>query len=183
MTRAVILVERGFQDEEFVYPYYRMLEEGWDVDVVSPDGKQVQGKYGVPARCNANLDMIAGSLYDALVIPGGFESPDRLRMHQTVQMIVKWHVEQQKVVGAICHGPWVLISAGVARGRNLTGYLSIWPDLENAGATVDPEERVVVDGNLVTAQHYLDNGPFMRAVIKAATEKQGAWDERHTSVF
>lgn len=183
MTRAVILVERGFQDEEFVYPYYRMLEDGWDVDVASPDGNAVHGKYGVPARPNANLDMICGRLYDALIIPGGFESPDRLRMHPTVRMIVRWHVEEKRVVGAICHGPWVLVSAGVVRGRNLTGYRSIWPDLENAGAKVDTDARVVVDGKLVTAQHYRDNGAFMREMVKAVNEKDGAWLERHTSTF
>jgi len=164
--RAVMLVESGFQDEEFVYPYYRMLEEGWSVGVATPDGKDRTGKFGVPARATQRTDF--AGLPDVLVIPGGFESPDRLRAREEVQALVKRMDEAGRVIAAICHGPWVLVSAGICKGRTLTGYDSITPDLWNAGAIVRTDVGVVRDRNLITARHYRDNGAFMREVIQHA---------------
>ena len=169
MTRALILVERGFQDEEFVYPYYRMLEEGWKVDVATPTGEDVLGKYGVPARATAKIDATAN--YDVLVVPGGFESPDRLRANVSVQLLVRRHNDAGKLIAAICHGPWVLISAVIVHGRRLTGYDSIAPDLINAGAYYTGES-VTVDRNLITARHYRDNGYFMKALIAAVAARE-----------
>jgi protease I len=177
VTRALILVERGFQDEEFVYPYYRMLEEGWQVDVATPTGADVHGKYGVPAR--ATLKIGAARLYDVVVIPGGFESPDRLRMMESVQEVVNRHDEPGKFLAAICHGPWVLISAGVLKGRRVTGYDSIAHDLRNAGAYYTGES-VTVDRNLITARHYRDNGYFMKALIAAVTSRESRQFEEAT---
>lgn len=161
--RAVILVERGFQDEEFVYPYYRMLEEGWRVDVATPGGADVFGKYGVPARATTSIEGLGK--YGVVVIPGGFESPDRLRMRPDVQGFVRRSFNDGSLIAAICHGPWVCISAGIVKDRKVTGYESIADDLGNAGG-VYRNERVVTDGNLITAQHYKDNGAFMKAVIE-----------------
>lgn len=157
-----MLVERGFQDEEFVYPYYRMLEEGWSVDVATPEGVVVTGKHGTPARANVSLEGLGN--YGVVVIPGGFESPDRLRMRLDVQEFVKREFLRGSLIAAICHGPWVCISAGIVDGKRVTGYESIKPDLHNAGGIV-LEDRVVKDGNFITAQHYKDNGPFMKAVV------------------
>ena len=164
MTRAVILVAQNYQDEEFVFPYYRMLEEGWTVDVASPDGKERFGKYGVPAKVNKSTSGLLPDDYDAVVIPGGFESPDRLRTVLEVLAFVNAMHSSQKLVAAICHGGWVLISAGVVKNRRVAGYESIYDDLLNAGA-IYPADRVAVDGNLITARHYKDNGPWMKAVI------------------
>ena len=163
MIRSVILVESGFQDEEFVYPYYRMLEEGWQVDVASPDGAERKGKYGVPARVNRMIGNLDAKDYDAVVIPGGFECPDRLRTNDYACRFVRDMWFFGKLVAAICHGPWVLINAGIIAGRVVTGYDSITIDLGNAGGrlSLDP---VVVDANLITANHYKNNGSFMRAV-------------------
>ena len=163
MITALILVESGFQDEELIYPYYRMQEEGWTVHVASPDGKERFGKYGVPAKVSSPL--MINPVYDVLFIPGGFECPDRLRISTVVQDIVRAYHNEHKLIAAICHGPWVLISAGICKGRTMTGYQSIRPDLENAGA-VYKDAAVVVDGNLVTAQHYKHNGVFMFEVMK-----------------
>jgi protease I len=160
--RAVVLVERGFQDEEFVYPYYRMLEEGWSVDVATPRGDVVYGKYGVPAKASVSLESLGR--YEVVVIPGGFESPDRLRMRADVQDFVWRAFYAGSLIAAICHGPWVCISAGIVRGKRVTGYESIKADLKNAGGTLSGE-RVAVDGNLITAQHYRDNHEFMKAVV------------------
>lgn len=165
-TRAVILVAAGFQDEEFVYPYYRMLEEGWSVDVAAAGAEEVRGKYGVPARQNKTINALFASDYDLVFIPGGFECPDRLRMIPDVQRFVQDMNTLGKIIASICHGPWVLISSDIVKYRKLTGYYSIKVDLRNAGATVS-DDPVVRDGNLITADHYGNNGPFMRKVIEA----------------
>ena len=170
MTTALMLVERGFQDEEYVYAYYRMREEGWSVLVWAPDGKPVRGNYGVPALVNTSAFTADAISADVIVIPGGFESPDRLREREDVQGMVRRQHEEGKLIAAICHGPWVLISAGICSGRRMTGYKSIAPDIRNAGATY-VDGPVVVDGNIITAQHYRDNGAFMRAVVNRAGAK------------
>jgi protease I len=171
MTRAVILVAQNFQDQEFDYPYYRMLEEGWTVDVASPDGVEVFGKYGVPAKVNKSTIDLSPADYDVVVIPGGFESPDRLRMRIEVLQFVATMYASGKVVAAICHGPWVLISAGVIKGATATCYPSLKDDLINAGGYYIDTLPVVTHLNLVTSDHYRNNGPFMKAVVNRIYSK------------
>jgi len=166
MKKSVILVAQGFQDEEFVYPYYRLLEAGCVVDVATPTGKTLEGKYGIPARANKSIQDLAVSDYDLVILPGGFESPDRLRMIPEVTAFVKGMFDAGKLVAAISHGPWICISAGIIRGKRATAYVSIKDDMKNAGA-VFVEEDVVIDGNLITSPHYRNNGDFMKAVVQA----------------
>lgn len=165
MKRTVIITAPNFQDEEFVYPYYRLLEEGFSVDVATPEKAVVYGKYGVPARPTLDTKDLKASDFDLVVLPGGFEAPDRLRIRKEVLVFVKEMYDSKKVVAAICHGPWICISAGIIKGKKATGYMSIADDIRNAGATY-LDESVVVDGNLVTAPHYRNNGDFMKAVLK-----------------
>ena len=189
MTRAVVLVASGFQDEEYVYPYYRMLEEGWQVDVCTPNGVDAVGKYGVPARANMNVnDLIPKSwdlAWDVVVIPGGFESPDRLRVIPVVQSFVQGMHIAGRVIAAICHGPWVLVSAGICKDQYLMGYKSIEPDIVNAGATYIREPAMAYSyNNIVTSDHYKNNGHWMKLVIDTVAKKdKGQWDERHSSTF
>lgn len=166
MKRVAIIVAQNFQDEEFVYPYYRIMEEGWRVDVATPTGQDMMGKYGVPARATMSTNDLKASDFDCVLLPGGFESPDRLRIRPEVLQFVREMDEAGKLVAAICHGPWILISAGLVKGRKVTGYMSIADDLKNAGA-VYVEEDLVIDENLISAPHYRDNGTFMKAVIDA----------------
>lgn len=166
MKRVVIIVAQNFQDEEFVYPYYRVLEEGFHLDVATPGGQNMIGKYGVPARATMATDNLKASDFDCVILPGGFESPDRLRIRPEVLRFVREMNEAGKLVAAICHGPWILISAGVVKGRKVTGYMSIADDLKNAGAQYQ-EQDLVIDGNLISAPHYKNNGEFMKAVIAA----------------
>ncbi len=163
--RAVIITAQGFQDEEFVYPYYRLLEAGFTVDVATKDKAAVTGKFGVPARPTIGTDDIKSENYDLVLLPGGFEAPDRLRILPEVLAFIRDMDKQKKLVAAICHGPWVLISAGITRGRKMTGYWSIEADLRNSGADYRHKAPVVVDGNLITSPHYNNNGDFMKAVI------------------
>jgi len=164
-SRAVIITGPGFQDEEYVYPYYRLLEEGFDVQVATKDGVEVKGKYGVPARATMATTALDASTFDLVLLPGGFEAPDRVRLLPEVTSFVREMNARGKLVAAICHGPWILITADICRGRKMTGFWSIEADLRNAGADYQHKAPVVVDGNLITSPHYQNNPEFMRAVV------------------
>ena len=170
MKRAVIITGPNFQDEEFIYPYYRLLEEGYSVDIATPDKAIVHGKYGVPAKPTMDTKDLRADDFDLVVLPGGFEAPDRLRIRKEVLEFVREIFKKNKVVAAICHGPWICISAGIMKGKRATGYISIADDIRNAGATY-LKENVVIDGNLITAPHYRNNGDFMKAVINVLSGK------------
>ena len=163
--RAVIITGPGFQDEEFIYPYYRLLEAGFAVDVATKDKAIVYGKYGIPAKATIDTRDLKEEDYDLVVLPGGHEAPDRVRQDKNVLNFVQRMDESGKIVAAICHGPWILISADVVRGRKATCYVGMADDLRNAGATY-LDAPVVEDGNLITAPHYHNNGDFMKAVLK-----------------
>lgn len=166
-TRAVIITAPGFQDEEYVYPYYRLLEAGCEVEVATKDGAVVYGKYGVPARATMPTIDLRADNFDMVLLPGGFEAPDRIRLLPEVLEFVRAMDAQKKLIAAICHGPWILISAGITKGRKMTAFWSIEADVRNSGADYQHKVSVVIDGNLITAPHYNNNGDFMRAVIKA----------------
>jgi protease I len=155
--RTVIITGPGFQDEEFVYPYYRLLEAECSVDVATKDGAVVHGKYGVPARATMRTADLSGRDFDLVVLPGGCD--------RDVLEFVRRMDAAGRLIAAICHGPWILISAGILRGRRITAYQSIADDVRNAGAEY-VEAAVVVDGNLVTSPHYRDNGIFMRTALE-----------------
>jgi protease I len=172
MTRAIIITEKGFQDEEYIYPYYRLLEAGFELDVATTGAQTVHGKYGLPAKANVDSTTIRAEDYDLVILPGGHEAPDRVRQIPNVLKFVREMNDAGKVVGAICHGPWVAISAGIVAGRRATSYEGMKDDLVNAGADVVAAD-VVVDGNLVTAPHYRNNGDFMKAVLEVYAKSTG----------
>lgn len=165
MKKAVIITAQNFQDEEVTYPYYRLLEEGIKVEVATPDKMEVFGKYGVPARPTMDTKDLKAEDFDLVILPGGFEAPDRLRLREEVLNFIKKMYDSGKVVAAICHGPWLCISAGILKGKRVTAFQSIADDVRNAGATY-VEEDVVVDDNLVTSPHYRNNGDFMKATLE-----------------
>lgn len=166
MVKAVIVTAAGFQDEEYVYPYYRLLEVGCTVEVATPDGGTVIGKYGIPARATMSIADLDADQFDLVLIPGGFEAPDRVRVLPAALEFVRQMDRQKKLIAAICHGPWVLISAGVTHGRKMTAYWSIEADVRNSGADYQHKVPVVIDGNLITSPHYNNNGEFMHAVCE-----------------
>ena len=163
--RTVIITAPGFQDEEVIYPYYRLLEEQYHVDIATKDGTDVFGKFGVPARATISTPELRAEDYDAVILPGGFEAPDRVRLLPEVLEFVSEMDKQNRLVAAICHGPWIMISAKVTKGRKMTGYWSIEADLVNSGADYQHKAPLVIDGNFITSPHYNDNGVFMRAVV------------------
>ena len=167
MLKVVIITAQNFQDEEVIYPFYRLQEvEDCQVDLATPTGEIMYGKYGVPARANKATSDLNADDYDLVVIPGGFEAPDRLRIRKEVTDFVAKMNEKGKLIAAICHGPWVCISAKIMQGRKTTGYIALKDDLENAGAQYF-NRSLVIDGNLITSPHYNDNPIWMKAVIEA----------------
>lgn len=182
MRTAVIITGPGFQDHDVVYTYYRLKEEGYDVDVATKGGAPVTGKYGVPlpmdktARKNISFDDLAVDKYDVVICTGGHEAPDRVRQDRKVLDFVRGMDEAGKVVGGLCHGPWIMISAKVLKGRTACAYVGMVDDMVNSGANI-VEADVVVDGNIITCSYYGQVGKFMRAVFDTVERRAAAGSE------
>ena len=164
--RVAILAEDYYEELELWYPLLRLREEGAEVTIVGTgSAKTYTGKHGYPVTVDAAADEVSAEDFDAVVIPGGY-APDRLRRYQSVLNLVRGAFEKGKVVAAICHAGWVLVSAGIVKGRRVTGFYAIKDDLVNAGATYLDQE-VVVDDNLITSRVPNDLPAFCRAIIAA----------------
>ena len=162
--RVVILLEDFFEDLEFWYPCIRMREEGFQVISVAPREGTFHGKQGLSAEADTTAEQVSPEEVDALIIPGGY-SPDRMRRHPAMVELVKAVFDRGKPVAAICHGGWMLASAGVLKDKTATGFFSIRDDMENAGARwVDQD--VAVDGNLITSRNPGDLPAFCKAIIR-----------------
>lgn len=165
MSKAVIIVGPGFEDSEFIYPFYRLQEAGFAVDVCTSSDKEVKGKHGISAGPTVMINDLAAGKWDLVVIPGGHEGPDRVRQVPEILKFVQASCQAKKIISSVCHGPWVMVSAGIMKGKKATCYKGCKDDLINAGAEY-LDEPVVVDGNLVTAQHFRDNPAWMKATLK-----------------
>lgn len=179
--RVAILVEEGFEEVELTEPREALEKAGAQTDIVSPQKGKVKAwameDWGRAYPVDAPLDRAKAENYDALLLPGGVMNPDTLRTNQKALRFIKAFFDAGKPVAAICHGPWTLIDAGVARGRRLTSYHSIQTDLKNAGADwVD--ERVVVDNGLVTSRKPDDLPAFNRKMIEEFAEGIHTWQNR-----
>jgi protease I len=166
MKRAVIILAQGVEDTEFAYPYYRLQEAGFTVDVATKGQINVTGKWGLPIPATVDAEKISESDYELVVVPGGYESPDRVRQIKNVLALLRDFDAKGKVISSVCHGPWVLISAGIVRGRRVTCYPGCKDDLINAGA-VYLDAPVVTDRNLVTSPHFRNNPEWMRETLAA----------------
>jgi protease I len=173
MKKAVIILAAGVEDTEFAYPYYRLQEAGFSVAVATKGRKDTTGKWGLPISATADAETIAEADYDLAVVPGGYESPDRVRQIPNVLAFLRAFDARGKVVSSVCHGPWVLISAGIVRGRRVTCYPGCKDDLINAGALY-ADAPVLVDRNLVTAPHFRNNPEWMRETLAAYARVQSA---------
>lgn len=170
--RIAILVEDHYEDLELQYPRLRLLEAGASVVVVGPGRGQYKGKHGYPQKEDATFDALAAGSFDGVVVPGGW-APDRLRRSQQVLQFVRDLDAAGKLVASICHGPWVLASAGILRGRKVTCVEAIRDDVVNAGAEWLDRE-VVVDRNLVTSRVPADLPPFLRSSLQVLAESARA---------
>lgn len=169
--RAVIATGPGFQDHDVIYVYYRLKEAGYEVDVATAGGRPVTGKYGVSVPLDKRapscipFEAMSAEDYDVVVLTGGHEAPDRVRQVRAVLDFVAGMDAAGKVVAGLCHGPWIMISAQILRGRRACAYAGMRDDMVNAGAEV-VDAAIVVDANIVTCAYYGDVGSFMRTVIE-----------------
>jgi protease I len=167
--RIAILAENMYQEMELWVPYYRLREEGAEVKVVGAGGaKSYTSKHGYPVTVDVQADQVKAVEFDAVIVPGGY-APDMMRRHPAMVALVREAGQQGKVVAAICHAGWMLVSAGILKGRRATSFFSIKDDLVAAGANWVDEE-VVVDGTLITARKPDDLPAFCRAIVGALTK-------------
>ncbi|MDH5696842.1 MAG: type 1 glutamine amidotransferase [Dehalococcoidia bacterium] len=165
--RIAILAEEDFEDSELIEPLRAMKNAGAKVLIVgSGSGETYRGKRGsVTIRVDATADNVKAEDFDAIIVPGGYAA-DKMRLYQPMVDLVRKAHDLDKVVAAICHGPQLLISADVVRGRRVTSWPSVAVDLRNAGADwVDAP--VVQDGNLITSRKPADLPRFNKAIIEA----------------
>lgn len=164
MKKIAVLIEKLFDERELIYPYYRLLEEGYEVHLVGSEKNEIYAsKSGVTEKSTHSSDEISAKDYDAVVIPGGF-SPDHMRRTPATVEFVREMDKDNKIVAGICHGPWMMASACDIKGKKVTSFFSIKDDLINAGANYVDEE-VVVDGNIITSRTPNDLPVFLKTII------------------
>jgi protease I len=162
--KALILSANDFEDSELLVPYYRLLEAGYSVDIASLSRDNIRGKHGYEVPVNKVFKDIVPGDYNVLILPGG-KAPAAIRNDSAVQEIARSFFAEGKPVAAICHGPQILVSAGLLKGRRATCYDSVVPELKEAAALYENSE-VVVDGNLITSRKPDDLPAFDRELAR-----------------
>ena len=167
--RIAILASNGFEQSELMDPRESLKTAGYAVDVVSPEAGSIRGWKGKDWGDSVAVDVALADAdakdYDALLLPGGVINPDKLRMDPTALDFIRAFADDEKVIAAICHAPWLLVESGIAKDRDVTSWPSVRTDLENAGGRWR-DEAVVEDGNLITSRKPEDIPAFSRAVIR-----------------
>ncbi len=169
--KALIISDDNFEDTELLVPYYRLKEEGIQVDVASIKRGTIKGKHGYEVRVDKTLKEVTPDDYDILILPGG-KAPETIRKEKDALEIAKNFFQKNKPVSAICHGPQTLISAGLLKGRRATCYKSVAKEVKDAGALYEDKE-VVVDGNLVTSRQPSDLPAFLKETMKKLRRDKG----------
>lgn len=184
MPRILLLTGDAGEALEIFYPKYRLEEEGWRVDVAALEKRPIQTvvhdfepgfdtyteKLGYRIEADLAIDDVKLEAYDALVLPGG-RAPEYLRNRPAVVAAVKHFLDAGKPIAATCHAALILAAAGSLEGRTLTCYPEVAPDARAAGASFEDRE-VVVDGGLVTARAWNDNGPWMREFVRLLKSRE-----------
>ena len=163
MKKGLIISGNLAQDHEFIYPYYRLLEENFDLDVCLPDGKPVLGFLGTTLPPNKDqkikkINEVKVDDYDVLVLPGGVKAMEKIRQDVNIIDFIYNFNSKNKIIACICSGAQLLISAKVVKNRKIAGYYSMKDDLINAGA-IYTDLPAVIDKNIITTAHYKDMGP------------------------
>ena len=164
MKNALILTGNLVQDHEYIYPYYRVQEDGYNVEVAVRGKKQVNGIIGSKIIPTKDIPELKIEDYDLLILPGGAKSMEYMRQDEEILQFISDFNDSGKVIASICHAAQLLISAKVVDGRKISGYYSIKDDINNAGA-IYTDEPAVVDGNIVSTAHYKDLGPWMKTAL------------------
>jgi|TARA_B110000967_G_C18613987_1_gene425398 protease I len=170
MKKAIIISGNLVQDQEFIYPYYRLLEEDFDVDVCLNEKKFVKGILGTDIPPNkdqklVNIEEANSKNYNFLLLPGGVKSMEKVRQNKKIINFISEFNMQKKIIACICSATQLLISAKVVKGRKISGYYSMIDDIVNAGAIYE-DKPAVVDENIITTAHYKDMGPWMATALK-----------------
>jgi deglycase len=180
--RIAILATHGFEQSELEIPLKRLKEAGAIVEVVSPESGEIKGwemkDWGRPVKVDRKLADVSADNYDAIVLPGGQINPDLLRINQDALRFIRAFFDQNKVVAAVCHAPWLLIETGIIKGRDATSYHSIKTDVINAGAKWQ-DSAVVVDQGVITSRNPGDLGAFSAKIIEEVAE--GLHTRRHAA--
>lgn len=165
--KIAILVDNYFEQAEFEEPLNLLKEAGADVTTVGAQSKELHGmqhnKMGDDFTADTLLDEIEFDDFDVLVLPGGVINADKLRMNDRAREWVVRFADEGKLVAAICHAPWLLVSAGVVKGLELTSYYTLQDDIRNAGAQWTDEE-VIVSDNFITSRKPDDIPAFVEAI-------------------
>jgi protease I len=169
--KALLVSADEFEDSELLVPYYRFLEEGIAIDIASIKSGPMRGKHGYQVLATLALGQLDPSGYDILILPGG-KAPALLRKDEKLLALTRHFFEHGKTVAAICHGPQILVSAGVLSGRMATCYRGIAAELQEAGCTYS-DAQVVVDDNLITSRIPADLPAFMREIMKKCRKPTG----------
>lgn len=172
-AKILILATNGYEQSELEFPRDQLRAKGATVHVATLDGKAIKGwegsDWGREAEADLALPDARSDDYDAIVLPGGQINPDILRTKTEALSLIKGFADAGKVVAAICHAPWLLVEAGLAKGRDMTSYHSIKTDVANAGANwVDKE--VVVSNGIVTSRSPEDLEAFVSKIVEEVEE-------------
>ncbi len=171
MKRALIITGQGFQDQEVIYPYYRLQEDGFVVDVAAKEKETLYGILGLKIDATAAIRDIKVENYDLLILPGGVKALEKVRQESAAINFIRLWDAQKKVIGSICHGAQLLISAKIVRGKKISGYYSIKDDIENAGAAY-VDAPFVISGNIVSSPHYKHIGLWMKETLNLFSAAQ-----------
>ena len=169
MKKAIIISGNLAQDHEFIYPFYRLLEEEFKVDVCMNEGSKGKGILGTDLPPNKDqqvlkIEDIKTSEYDLLILPGGVKAMEKVRQNKEIINFISNFHNENKVIGCICSGAQLLISAKIVKGKKISGYYSMKDDIINAGAEYQ-DLPAVIDDRIITTAHYKDLGPWMKAVL------------------
>jgi protease I len=167
--KVAILATDGFEQSELIEPRTILKEQGIDVDIIAPKDGSIKGwdmkDWGKDVSVDIRLEDADFQDYDGLILPGGVINPDSLRTNEDALSFIKNFIKAGKPVGAICHGPWLLINADAVKGKKVTSWPSIKQDLIHAGGQwVDKE--VINDDNIITSRNPDDIPAFTREIIK-----------------
>ena len=166
--RIAILAENLYEDLELWYPALRFREAGAEVTIVGSGTPTYTSKHGYPVQADTSAEQVRAADFDGVIIPGGY-APDYMRRHQAMIDLVRQACQQEKVVAAICHAAWMLVSADVVRNKRVTCFFSIKDDVIHAGGRYEDCE-VVRDGNLITSRMPEDLPAFCRTILGALAE-------------
>jgi protease I len=172
-AKIAILATNGFEQSELEVPLEKLREAGATVHVVTPDGEAIRGwdkeDWGDRIEADKALADVVSTDYDALVLPGGQINPDLLRVNAEAIALIRDFSTAGRIVAAVCHAPWLLIEAGIAKGRDMTSYHSIRTDVQNAGANWIDRDVVVSDG-VITSRNPGDLEAFSAKIIEEVEE-------------